>query len=90
MIVDSPVWVDRLRFLLPQVVDAFTTRGVELRDYRVRVAPGYDPTGADVAPVASGHRSAVAENCLCQAADALGDRPLAESLRRLARSLGGG
>lgn len=88
VIVDSPVWVDRLRFLLPQVVDAFTTRGVELLDYRVRVAPGYDTTGADQPQVASGHRSAVAVNCLRQAADALGDRPLAESLRQLARSLG--
>lgn len=86
LIVDSPAWVDRLRFLSPQVVDALTTLGVPVRDCQVRVVPGHRP--ADEEPAAgSGHRSAVATQCLEQAATGLGDGPLAASLRRLAHTL---
>lgn len=93
LFVDSPAWVDRLRFLSPQIVDALnpdgTTPGVVIRECRVRVLPGY-LVGADLHPsVASRRRgpsSEVAADCLEQAAASLGDSPLATSLRRLARN----
>lgn len=88
LFVDSPAWVDRLRFLSPQFVDALTTRGIAVHECRVRVLPDAGP--ADAPSRLSGHspRSAVAEDCLNRAATVLGDRPLAATLRRLARTCG--
>jgi hypothetical protein len=86
LLVDSPVWVDRLRFLSPQFIDALTANGVEVRECRVRAAPGDAPIGDDRPPGARPAPSPVARNCLEQAAAAIGDGDLGRSLMRLARS----
>jgi hypothetical protein len=88
LLVDSPVWVDRLRFLSPQFVDAITASGVKVVECRVRAAPGLT-TGAGPTPVGTRlPRSPVAARCLEQAAASLGDGALARSLARLAHSCG--
>ena len=84
--VDSPAWVDRLRFLSPQFIDALNRGDVEVTECRVRVLPEL------TAPVArNGSFPAAslpeAARCVEAAADCVGDAALAESLRRLARSL---
>lgn len=89
LFVDSPTWVDRLRFLSTQFVDALTASGVEVNTCRVRVTP--DSGTNTAASPAAGARTAspAARACLEQAADALGDTELARSLRRLAHSCAG-
>ena len=88
LVVDSPVWVDRLRFLSPQFIDALTATGAEVSQCRVRAAPGGDGAQIDIARTESLPRSAMARICLEQAAAALGGTELAGSLTRLARSCG--
>jgi hypothetical protein len=87
LFVDSPVWVDRLRFVSPQLIDALNTQGaVEVTDCRVRVLPesaGPSPSASSPA-VGASHESIA---CLQRAADDIADRSLSESLRRLANSL---
>lgn len=82
--VDSPAWIDRLRFLSPQFMDALRQRGVEVRECRIRVLPGQAPapTRSDSAIEQPG---AIAAQHLNRAADSLGDSALSESLRRMAR-----
>ncbi len=88
---DSPAWVDRLRFLSPQflplLAELLAEQGEAVETCRVRAQPVVLATreGADLRPAPSAGMGAA--RVLEQTADALGDRPLAASLRRLARSL---
>jgi len=85
--VDSPAWVDRLRFLSPQFIDALNKGDIEVTECVVRVLPEL------IAPVARNSKSPAAAalpeaaRCVDAAANCVGDSALAESLRRLARSL---
>jgi len=88
LLVDSPVWVDRLRFLSPQFVDALTAAGVVVDECRVRAAPGNDPIAGDAPGQTGPAPSAVGRACLEQAAAGLGDSELGRSLLRLALSCG--
>jgi hypothetical protein len=89
LICDSPAWVDRLRFLSPQLMSALVAAGDRVRDCRVRARPAaagpYRPA-ARRAPAAPGGGAVQAVE---QSAAALGDTPLANSLRRLAATLRG-
>lgn len=87
LFVDSPVWVDRLRFVSPQFTDALREQGVEVTDCRVRVLPeNVSPRSPTASPVIGASHESIA--CLHRAAEDIADRSLSESLRRLARSLG--
>jgi hypothetical protein len=84
--VDSPAWIDRLRFLSPQFMDALKQQGVEVRECHCRVLPDQSPAPVkrvveDVLPGRAAARH------LNGAADCVGSAALAGSLRRLARHL---
>ena len=93
---DSPTWVDRLRFLSPQFLPALAEQGEPVATCRVRAQPlsGARQEAAQQSPtLGSGDRGNVtatksgAITALEDTAAALGDTPLAASLRRLAGSL---
>ncbi|NBC14871.1 MAG: DUF721 domain-containing protein [Gammaproteobacteria bacterium] len=91
LVCDSPAWVDRLRFLSPQFLPALAAAGDAVTDCRVRAQPtpalpALAPTPrAGDAPEAPTTRQAA--QTLEHTAAALGDTPLAGSLRRLAETL---
>ena len=86
LFVDSPVWVDRLRFLSPQLIEDLGQDGIPVAACRVRVAP--DATARpEVAAAAPAAASPSAVKSLERAADCISDTGLSDSLRRLARSL---
>lgn len=91
LICDSPAWVDRLRFLSPQVLSALAARGRAIADCRIRAQPQAVSAGTVARTQAAGDsRPAVspdAARTIAQYASALGDSPLAASLRRLAATL---
>ncbi len=91
---DSPAWVDRLRFLSPQFLPALAEQGEPVETCRVRALPmsvasrpaaDQSPAPGSGTPVAATGAGSVL--ALEQTAAALGDTPLAASLRRLAGSL---
>ena len=87
--VDSPVWVDRLRFLSSQLIDALSSEGVNARRCSVRVLPpssGPAAAGADAGTGAMPSASAAA--ALHRASLAVGGTALSEALARLARTMG--
>jgi hypothetical protein len=84
--VDSPVWVSRLKFLAPQLVDDLRTVDLPVDDYRVRALPE-TATAPAVGRNTATFSPPFAADHLTQAADAIADRELADSLRRLADSL---
>lgn len=93
---DSPTWVDRLRFLSPQFLPTLAEQGEPVATCRVRAQPisGAIQDAAQQSPPfesanpgnATGAQSG-AVRALEDTAAALGDTPLAASLRRLAGSL---
>jgi hypothetical protein len=90
LIVDSPAWVDRLRFLSPQFLPALARDADAVQDCRVRVQPAVVPRAGWHAATGGLGRSGVGSNAIQaveQAAEALGDSGLAISLRRLAATL---
>jgi hypothetical protein len=87
---DSPAWVDRLRFLAPELLAALAAEGAAVRECRVRALP--DPTQSSDQAASTSQPGAArpeAAAAVARAADALGASPLAESLRRLADTLRG-
>lgn len=99
LVVDSPVWVDRLRFLAPQLSVKLSGRlstdpdppadeADAIRDCRVRAQPALQLGAARPAPRwYRGGASPDAVRSVESAAAALGTSPLADSLRRLAKTL---
>ncbi|MCG6943029.1 MAG: DUF721 domain-containing protein [Thiohalocapsa sp.] len=91
LICDSPAWVDRLRFLSPQFLPALAEllaeQGEAVDTCRVRARPCAPAPQkmAERCPLPGAGSSAV--QAVEQTAAALGDTPLAASLRRLAGSL---
>jgi hypothetical protein len=81
--VDSPAWIDRLRFLSPQLMDALKRQGVEVCECRLRVIPDQGPLAALSEHAIARPGPTVARH-LNRAADCIGSPALAESLRRLA------
>jgi hypothetical protein len=86
VLVDSPVWVSRLRFLSPQLVDDLRKLDLVVDDCRVRALPEEALVPAESREAATFSPPAAA-NHLTQAADVIADPELASSLRRLANSL---
>jgi hypothetical protein len=86
LFVDSPLWVDRLRFVSPQLVKDLGDDGIQVAECRVRVAPEGMPRIQPASSVPAG-ASPGAVMQLERAADCIANPALAESLRRLARSL---
>ncbi|TVQ86127.1 MAG: DUF721 domain-containing protein [Chromatiaceae bacterium] len=86
LIVDSPVWVDRLRFIAPQLIDAVRRTGAEVATCRVRAVPLVGPPNASGRADEAGHSftPTLAATCLRQAAADVGDSALGQALRRLA------
>ncbi|MGD2019637.1 MAG: DciA family protein [Thiohalocapsa sp.] len=93
LICDSPVWVDRLRFLSPQFLPALAEplapKGEVVSECRVRAQPSAFPSElAKTGNADTSHRAGMAAaRTVEQTAAALGDSALAESLRRLAATL---
>jgi hypothetical protein len=85
----SPAWVDRLRFLSPQLVAALVQAGEPVDACRVHARPS-----AVSRPVQSGKAAADRPGpdsvaAVEQAAQVHGNSPLGDSLQRLARTLRG-
>ncbi len=99
LVVDSPVWVDRLRFLVPQLIanlDPRLAAGLAERStdpiqgWRVRARPLPRLDIDEVEPRwYRGSTGPEAISAVESAAAALGTTPLADSLRRLAKTLQG-
>jgi hypothetical protein len=97
LVVDSPVWVDRLRFLAPQLsvklsgrlsTDSPADEADAIRDCRVRAQPALQLGTSRPAPRwYRGGASPDAVRSVESAAAALGTSPLADSLHRLAKTL---
>ena len=87
LICDSPAWVDRLRFLSPQFLVALAEAGVEVQDCRVRAQPALPASYGVVERHILPRPGTGAVRAVEQTAAAMGDTPLAASLRRLAGTL---
>jgi hypothetical protein len=83
LFVDSPVWVDRFRFLGSELVDALVASGFQVARYRVRVLPAA-PAATSAGPAA---RNGPQRAGLAARTDASASK-LDEALARLARTLG--
>jgi hypothetical protein len=88
LICDSPVWVDRLRFLSPQFLAALGADGIAVSDCRVRAQPVAHRAATDPERPLPRPGSAAVQ-AVEQTAAAVGDTGLAASLRRLAGTLRG-
>jgi hypothetical protein len=87
--VDSPVWVSRLKFLTPQLIEDLRKTDLAINDCHVRASPEASLARAEGREAATFSPPAAADHLL-QAADAIADPELATSLRRLADSLSKG
>lgn len=91
LVCDSPAWVDRLRFLSPQFLPALAASGEAVTECRVRAQPTPALVALEAGPCAESLPAARATPKAAQTmehtAAALGDTPLAGSLRRLAETL---
>lgn len=87
LFVESPVWVDRLRFLAPQLVDALGRTGLRIERCHVRVQPHADAAGPPAARAPRHPSSPAAAAAVRQAGAALGPGPLSSALQRLAATL---
>jgi hypothetical protein len=89
LVVDSPVWVDRLRLLAPQLCNDLAPELAEtIQDFRVRAQPTLQlRVESQVARWYRGSASPNAVRSVEAAAAALGNSPLAHSLRRLDNTL---
>ncbi|MEJ2452557.1 MAG: DciA family protein [Candidatus Thiodiazotropha sp.] len=84
LLVSSPVWASRLRYLAPQLLRQLRQQGLPVEQLRPRILPAR----SDAKRPARHHRpglSPESANVLRQAADALEAGPLQEALRRLSR-----
>lgn len=92
LLVDSPVWVDRLRLIAPELIDALRANGgangIEIETCRVRAAPEVDLTSNcdQAGATRRAFNPTLAVGCLQQAAASVGHAALAQALRRLALS----
>lgn len=84
LLVHSPVWASRLRYLAPQLLRQLRQQGLAVEQIRPRIVPAQDAKRQTQGrqPVALSPHSA---ESLRQAADALKPGPLREALRRLSR-----
>jgi hypothetical protein len=84
LLVHSPVWASRLRYLAPQLQRQLRQQGVVIERIRPRVVPeqGKEKRVSVRRPKALSPENA---ELLRQTADALGDGPLQEALRRLSK-----
>jgi len=87
--VASPVWVSRLKFLAPKLIDDLRKTDLAINDCRVRALPEASQARAEGREAAAFSHPAAAAH-LVQAADAIAHPELATSLRRLADSLSKG
>lgn len=89
LFVDSPVWVDRFRFLCDDLIAGLAADGVEAQSYRVRVLP-IRPATLPASPIADSAPQRDAGDGVTQSAAALEADPcsLSSALARLARTLG--
>jgi len=83
LFVDSPVWVDRFRFLGAELIDALAASGIQVARYRVRVLPA-DP----MSPAAQPRARDASERTEGKARTAPSGSELSHALARLARTLG--
>jgi len=84
LLVHSPVWASRLRYLAPQLLRQLRQQGLVIEQIRPRIVPAQGAKRQTQArqPVVLSPHSA---ESLRQAADALKHGPLQEALRRLSR-----
>jgi hypothetical protein len=78
LIVDSPVWVSRLKVLVPQLVDSVREDGIEIVDWRIRALP--------LASLPMTQSRALGPPSVPSSGPSA-ERPLAAALRRLSASL---
>lgn len=84
--VDSPVWVDRVRFLCSELIASLAPAGIEVETYRVRVLPrGVRSVPRHPPPVSS---PAVERARGSPDGNEAGRSELSLALERLARTLG--
>ncbi len=103
LVCDSPAWVDRLRFLAPQLLPALSEPGAAVSACQVHARPApaigsrsepngvpdrqHNPGTSALRGAAGAGAASAAVQALEQTAATLGDTPLAASLRRLAVTL---
>lgn len=84
LLVHSPVWASRLRYLAPRLLRQLKQRGLDIEQIHPRIVPEQLPRrhpGAPRAPRLSPHSA----EALRQTAETLEPGPLQEALRRLSR-----
>ncbi len=84
LLVSSPVWASRLRYLAPQLLRQLRQQGLPVEQLRPRIVPARSDAKRPSKRRLSG-LSPESANLLRQAADALEAGPLQEALRRLSR-----
>lgn len=85
--VDSPTWVSRLKFLVPQLVDHLQRLDVAVVECRARALPERALSLPTATTDAGTFSASAAAAHLAQAAKGITDADLQNSLRRLAESL---
>jgi hypothetical protein len=84
LLVHSPVWASRLRYLAPQLLRQLRQQGLMVEQIRPRIVPAQGSRQ----PIQARKPAALSPNSaetLRQAADALDPGPLREALQRLSR-----
>lgn len=90
LFVDSPVWVDRFRFLCPELIGSVLINGqaaadAEVKACKVRVLP---PSLHSMTPLPRPEQGRAGDNQASMSTDDANRSPLSEALARLARTLG--
>lgn len=91
---DTAAWAAALRFQGPELIQRLAGQGIQVKRCRIRVLPGAAAiefrnakTTDGAARTLHAHRSQKGANFIGEAADNVTDPGLADSLRRLARTL---